>query len=190
MRPPASRATTLVWEDGGITQLVAEAARAWHAGRSSWADETDMNSVSIGIEIVNRGSAGGAPPYPAAQVEAVAALAKDICVRQGIAPHRVLAHSDIAPDRKDDPGEWFPWARLAAAGVGCLRRAGGRPRKFAGCPSATCNASLPPSAMSAPDPGCWMRIRRTSSSHSSATSGRPRSMASPIQRRSPSFKCL
>ncbi len=108
----------LVWEDGRITQLVAEAARAWHAGRSSWAAETDMNSISIGIEIVNRGSAGGAPPYPVVQVEAVAALAKDICVRQGIAPHRVLAHSDIAPDRKDDPGEWFPWARLAAAGVG------------------------------------------------------------------------
>ena len=108
----------LVWEDGRITQLVAEAARAWHAGRSSWAGETDMNAVSIGIEIVNRGRAGGAPPYPAAQIAAVAALAKDICARRGIAPHRVLAHSDVAPDRKDDPGEWFPWQTLAAAGVG------------------------------------------------------------------------
>ena len=108
----------LVWEDGRVTQLVAEAARAWHAGRSSWAGETDMNSVSIGIEIVNRGRAGGAPPYPPAQVEAVAALAKDVCARHAIAPHRVLAHSDVAPDRKDDPGEWFPWRTLADAGVG------------------------------------------------------------------------
>jgi N-acetylmuramoyl-L-alanine amidase len=108
----------LVWEDGRIVQLVAEAARAWHAGRSFWAGEDDMNSVSIGIEMVNGGSIGGSPPYPAAQVDAVAALAKDICRRRGIAPHRVLGHSDIAPDRKDDPGAWFPWPVLAAKGVG------------------------------------------------------------------------
>ena len=110
----------LVWEEGRVTQLVAEAARAWHAGRSSWAGEDDMNSVSIGIEIVNRGRIGGCPPYPAAQIAAVTALAKDVCARNAIPAHRVLAHSDIAPDRKDDPGEWFPWATLAAAGVGAF----------------------------------------------------------------------
>lgn len=107
-----------VWEDGRIVQLVAEAARAWHAGRSYWAGERDMNAVSIGIEIVNPGHDGGAPPYPDEQIDAVIALARDLCARHGISPRRVLAHSDIAPDRKIDPGEWFPWRRLAAAGVG------------------------------------------------------------------------
>lgn len=108
----------LVWEDGRIEQLVAEADRAWHAGRSFWQGETDMNAVSIGIEIVNPGHDGGCPPYPDAQIAAVMALAKDICERRAISAARVLGHSDIAPDRKLDPGEWFPWQRLAEAGIG------------------------------------------------------------------------
>ena len=108
----------LVWEDGWIDQLVAEADRAWHAGRSFWAGETDMNAVSVGIEIVNGGHDFGLPPYPPVQVEAVGALAKDICARHGIPAARVLAHSDIAPDRKRDPGEHFPWNALATRGVG------------------------------------------------------------------------
>ena len=108
----------LVWEDGRVEQMVAEADRAWHAGRSFWAGETDMNAVSIGIEIVNGGHDFGCPPYPAPQMAAVAALAREICARRAIPPHRVLAHSDVAPDRKCDPGEWFPWRQLAAAGVG------------------------------------------------------------------------
>ncbi len=108
----------LVWEDGRIWQLVPEARRAWHAGRSLWAGETDMNSRSIGVEIVNPGHDGGAPPYPDAQIDAVIALCRDIGSRYSIAPQRVLGHSDIAPTRKRDPGENFPWRRLHEAGVG------------------------------------------------------------------------
>ncbi len=108
----------LVHEDGRVVQMVSERARAWHAGKSVWKGETDVNSASIGIEIVNPGVAAGYPPYPDAQVEAVIALCRSICERHGVAPERVLAHSDIAPARKTDPGENFPWARLHAAGVG------------------------------------------------------------------------
>ncbi len=107
-----------VFEDGRVVQLVAEADRAWHAGRGSWKGESDMNSVSIGIEIVNSGHDGGLPDFPDAQVEATIALCRDICARRAIPPERVLAHSDIAPDRKRDPGEAFPWGLLHAGGVG------------------------------------------------------------------------
>ncbi|WP_348629943.1 thiamine phosphate synthase [Methylocystis rosea] len=107
----------VVNEDGSILQLVPEARRAWHAGISFWAGETDMNSSSIGIEIVHPGH-DDPRPYPAAQIEATAALAKDICRRHAIPPERVLAHSDIAPGRKRDPGEFFPWEELARLGVG------------------------------------------------------------------------
>ena len=108
----------LVYEDGCIDQLVPEARRAWHAGVSSWKGETDINSRSIGIEIVNPGHEFGYRDFPEAQIEAVIALCRDIVARHAIRPERVLAHSDIAPARKLDPGERFPWARLAAAGVG------------------------------------------------------------------------
>jgi len=108
----------LIWEDGSIDQLVAERDRAWHAGRSSWKGETDLNSASIGIEIVNPGHDGGSPPFPDPQIEATIALTRDICARWAITPERVLAHSDIAPARKRDPGEAFPWARLWRCGVG------------------------------------------------------------------------
>jgi N-acetylmuramoyl-L-alanine amidase len=108
----------LVWEDGSIDQLVVERDRAWHAGRGSWKGETDLNSASIGVEIVNPGHDGGSPPFPDPQIEATIALARDICARWGIAPERVLAHSDIAPARKRDPGEAFPWRALWRSGVG------------------------------------------------------------------------
>lgn len=108
----------VVNEDGGILQLVAESRRAWHAGRSSWAGETDVNSASIGIEIVNAGHPGGLPPFPAAQIEGVVRLCRDIVGRHAIVPERVLAHSDVAPGRKQDPGERFPWRHLAEEGVG------------------------------------------------------------------------
>ncbi|MFO1103497.1 MAG: thiamine phosphate synthase [Methylocystis sp.] len=107
----------VVEEDGRVLQLVPESRRAWHAGVSFWAGETDMNSTSIGIEIVHPGYLDPRP-YTAAQIEATAALAKDICRRRAIPPERVLAHSDIAPDRKRDPGEFFPWEELARRGVG------------------------------------------------------------------------
>ncbi len=108
----------LVWEDGAIDQLVAERDRAWHAGKSWWKGETDLNSASIGIEIVNPGHDGGSPPFPDRQVEATIALLQDIGARWAIVSERILAHSDIAPARKRDPGEAFPWARLWRDGVG------------------------------------------------------------------------
>jgi N-acetylmuramoyl-L-alanine amidase len=108
----------LVWEDGLIDQLVAESDRAWHAGKSCWKGETDMNSASIGIEIVNPGHDGGLPPFPDRQIAATIALARDLCARWHIPPERVLAHSDVAPARKRDPGEAFPWETLSREGVG------------------------------------------------------------------------
>ena len=105
-------------EAGHITQLVAENRRAWHAGKSFWAGETDINSASIGIEIQNPGHEMGYPEFPPAQVSAVIALSADIVRRNRIRPERVLAHSDVAPARKIDPGEKFPWVKLARAGVG------------------------------------------------------------------------
>jgi N-acetylmuramoyl-L-alanine amidase len=108
----------VVDEAGRITQMVAEAMRAWHAGLAVWRGETDINSASIGIEIHNPGHEMGYPDFPEPQIAAVAALARDIMERHAIRPERVLAHSDVAPTRKKDPGEKFPWARLAAAGVG------------------------------------------------------------------------
>jgi N-acetylmuramoyl-L-alanine amidase len=104
--------------DGRITQMVAEEMRAWHAGVSSWAGARDINSRSIGIEIDNPGHELGYCDFPAAQMRAVAALARDIMARWAILPERVLAHSDVAPTRKIDPGEKFDWAWLAREGVG------------------------------------------------------------------------
>ena len=107
-----------VFESGDVVQLVPEDRRAWHAGRGSWAGCDDVNSRSIGIEIANPGHGHGYPDFPAAQMQAVLALSADICARLGIPPQRVLAHSDIAPGRKQDPGEKFPWLWLAEHGVG------------------------------------------------------------------------
>lgn len=115
-----------VFEDGRIWQMVPESRRAWHAGRSSWQGETDMNSRSIGIEIVNNGHdlaipgplPPPGPPFPDEQIDAVIRLVQDIATRWNIPPRRILAHSDIAPGRKIDPGETFPWQKLAEAGVG------------------------------------------------------------------------
>lgn len=107
-----------VHEDGRVEQLVREADRAWHAGRSVWQGESDINSASIGIEIANAGHPGGLPDFPDAQIDAVVQLCRDCGERWHIAPERVLAHSDVAPVRKVDPGEKFPWERLHAAGVG------------------------------------------------------------------------
>jgi N-acetylmuramoyl-L-alanine amidase len=108
----------LVHEDGGVVQMVPEARRAWHAGLGAWAGDSDINARSIGIEIVNPGHEFGYRPFPDVQIQSVIMLAKDIFARYGIPAERVLAHSDIAPRRKTDPGELFPWGTLAAAGVG------------------------------------------------------------------------
>lgn len=108
----------VVLEDGNIVQCVREADRAWHAGASCWAGETDINSHSIGIEIVNRGHDLGYPEFPLRQIAAVIALCKGIVIRRNIAQHRIVGHSDVAPSRKKDPGEKFPWRLLADSGVG------------------------------------------------------------------------
>lgn len=108
----------LVFEDGRTLQLVPEARRAWHAGAGIWAGEDDLNSCSIGFEIVNSGHGGGLPPYPEEQIAAVIRLAEDVAARWTIPARRVLAHSDVAPARKEDPGERFPWATLARHGIG------------------------------------------------------------------------
>ncbi|CDZ47481.1 N-acetylmuramoyl-L-alanine amidase [Neorhizobium galegae] len=107
-----------VHEDGGVVQLVPEDRRAWHAGKSSWAGEIDINSCSIGIEIANPGHPGGLPDYPPAQIQAVVELCRDCGQRWQIRPERVLGHSDIAPIRKVDPGENFPWEKLHLDGIG------------------------------------------------------------------------
>lgn len=108
----------VVEESGRVLQLVPERRRAWHAGESCWAGDTDVNSRSIGIEIANPGHDFGCPDFPEPQIAAVAALCRDIAARHAIRPDRVLGHSDVAPLRKRDPGETFPWAALAQAGVG------------------------------------------------------------------------
>ena len=108
----------LVDEKGKITQMVAENKRAWHAGVSYWAGSEDINSTSVGIEIHNPGHEHGYKAFANAQIERVTALLQDILSRHDIPMHHVLAHSDIAPDRKMDPGEKFPWARLSASGIG------------------------------------------------------------------------
>ncbi|WP_421722831.1 N-acetylmuramoyl-L-alanine amidase [Bauldia sp.] len=108
----------LVFEDGRTVQLVDEGQRAWHAGRASWAGETDINSRSIGIELVHPGHEHGYRGFAAPQIAALINLCAGILSRNPIPPARVLAHSDAAPERKDDPGELFPWQELHAAGIG------------------------------------------------------------------------
>ena len=121
----------LVDEAGAVTQMVAEEMRAWHAGASSWEGERDVNSRSIGIEIHNPGPEGGYPDFPPAQMAAVEALARDIIERHRIQPRHVLAHSDVAPGRKIDPGEKFDWKGLAAAGIGLWVEAAGNAEEAA-----------------------------------------------------------
>ncbi|RWA99653.1 MAG: N-acetylmuramoyl-L-alanine amidase [Mesorhizobium sp.] len=119
---PASAVSShyLVHEDGRIVQMVRESDRAWHAGKSSWFGRSDINSCSVGIEIVNPGHSLGYRNFPKRQIAAVIGLCKGIVQRHSIPAQRVLAHSDVAPGRKIDPGERFPWKALFEAGVGHL----------------------------------------------------------------------
>lgn len=115
---PLSRVSAhyLVEESGSIWRLVPEAARAWHAGAGAWEGREALNDRSIGIEIVNGGHDFGLPEYPEPQIESVVSLVRDILSRTGLTPWAVVGHSDVAPARKADPGERFPWRRLAGAG--------------------------------------------------------------------------
>ena len=120
LRDPAAKVSAhyLVEEDGRVFALVPEERRAWHAGVSFWKGERDINAVSIGVEIVNPGHEHGYRAFPPAQIEAVITLLSDIRTRWTIPKARILGHSDVAPDRKEDPGELFPWKRLHEAGHG------------------------------------------------------------------------
>ena len=113
-----------VTEDGQVIRMVAEDKRAWHAGLAWWRGITDVNSASIGIEIVNPGHEWGYRPYPEEQISVLIPLVHDIVQRHGITRGNIVGHSDIAPARKQDPGELFPWHRLAR-----LRLALPRPTK-------------------------------------------------------------
>jgi N-acetylmuramoyl-L-alanine amidase len=132
---PAARVSAhyVVEEDGAIWRLVPEERRAWHAGVSYWQGETTLNTVSIGVEIVNPGHEWGYRAFPESQMRAVETLCREIVSRWRIPAHRIVGHSDIAPTRKSDPGELFDWPRLARAGIGLwpepsaeLRRRRGR----------------------------------------------------------------
>ena len=155
----------IVLEDGRIVQCVPEAKRAWHAGVAFWAGEEDINSCSIGVEIVNRGHDWGYPDFPLRQIAAVIALCRGIMLRRKVPSHRVLGHSDVAPSRKKDPGEKFPVAfagqfrrrPLGAAGADRARRNAQarhhRRRRRSACSRRwpdTATASRPTANMTAP----------------------------------------
>lgn len=118
---PASQVSAhyVIEEDGRVFKLVDESKRAWHAGQGSWCGVTDMNSASIGIELVNPGHQFGYRPFPETQIEALKELLRGIVGRHNLsATKSVIAHSDFAPKRKEDPGELFPWEKLAQGGFG------------------------------------------------------------------------
>jgi N-acetylmuramoyl-L-alanine amidase len=108
----------LIDEDGCVFILVEEAKRAWHAGRSAWRGQSNINGRSIGIELVNPGHEFGYRPFPPAQMESLADLATGILARHPIPARNVVGHADIAPQRKEDPGELFDWRWLARQGIG------------------------------------------------------------------------
>jgi N-acetylmuramoyl-L-alanine amidase len=114
----------VVLESGSIVQLVQEAKRAWHAGVSIWGGDADVNSRSIGIEVCNPGHDFGYPDFPSRQIAATITLCRSILTRNIIRPENIVAHSDVAPSRKQDPGEKFPWRLFALSGVGLWVEAG------------------------------------------------------------------
>ena len=120
LRDPDARVSAhyLIEEDGRVFFLVPEERRAWHAGVSFWKGERDINALSIGIELVNPGHEWGYRAFPGVQIEALIDLLDDIRGRWTVSESRILAHSDVAPARKQDPGELMPWKRLAQAGHG------------------------------------------------------------------------
>ncbi|MCF6214937.1 MAG: N-acetylmuramoyl-L-alanine amidase [Emcibacter sp.] len=127
----------LIEEDGRVFPLVPEDKRAWHAGRSSWEGERDINGHSIGVELVNPGHdspgyKGDYRPFPEAQMTALIELCHGILTRHDIKPWHVLGHSDVAPTRKCDPGELFDWQRLAEAGIGLWPSNVGKKQSIAG----------------------------------------------------------
>jgi N-acetylmuramoyl-L-alanine amidase len=110
----------LIGKEGALYQLVDPLHRAWHAGLSYWQGEQDINSRSIGIELDNLGHSFGPEPFPEAQINTLLDLLGELTAQYGVQPHRILGHSDVAPLRKNDPGELFPWALLAKKGFGLM----------------------------------------------------------------------
>jgi N-acetylmuramoyl-L-alanine amidase len=133
LRDPIARVSShyVIDEDGTIIRLVQEERRAWHAGISYWRGRRTLNDGSIGIEIVNPGHEWGYRPFPEVQLDAVRALCLDILGRHAIPPINVVGHSDVAPDRKQDPGELFPWRQFANDGIGLWPKGDGGPGDFA-----------------------------------------------------------
>lgn len=129
MTDPAAKVSAhyMVEEDGRVFSLVSEERRAWHAGVAFWKGATDINAASIGIELVNPGHEFGYRAFPDAQIEALIELMDDIRSRWTVPENRILGHSDVAPSRKTDPGELFPWKRLAQAGHGVWVEPNGAP---------------------------------------------------------------
>lgn len=126
LRDPASEVSAhyLIAENGRMWRLVPEEQRAWHAGAGSWGGQGDVNSRSVGIELANAGPIAGFPPFPEPQMAALEALLKGILDRWAIEPRGVIAHSDMAPGRKADPGPKFDWRRLARTGLAVWPEAG------------------------------------------------------------------
>jgi N-acetylmuramoyl-L-alanine amidase len=120
LRDPEAKVSAhyLIEEDGRLFSLVAEERRAWHAGVSFWKGQRDVNAVSIGVELVNPGHEFGYRAFPMPQIAVLIGLLDDIRGRWSVPDARIVGHSDVAPERKQDPGELFPWARLAGAGHG------------------------------------------------------------------------
>ncbi|MCB2112561.1 MAG: N-acetylmuramoyl-L-alanine amidase [Parvularculaceae bacterium] len=131
---PAAKVSAhyLVEENGAVYALVREEKRAWHAGVGAWKGDVEINARSIGVEIVNPGHEFGYRKFPDRQIESVIALVAGIAARHAIDPRMVLGHSDVAPQRKEDPGELFPWGRLADAGLAIGRYKGGEDDTIAG----------------------------------------------------------
>ena len=174
-----------------------KALRAWHAGASTWGAETDVNSCSIGVEIVNGGHDYDLPAYPLRQIAAVIALCKGIMIRRNIPRERVLGHSDVSPGRKQDPGEKFPWQLLADSGVGLFVL----PAKIVPGPVARrsarrdrtcwrCRKRWPPTATPFRRAASTTARRATWSQPSSGISAPRGSTALPIPRRSPTLHDL
>jgi N-acetylmuramoyl-L-alanine amidase len=118
---PAAKVSAhyVIEEDGHVFLLVEEDKRAWHAGKSFWRGTADLNSASIGIELVNPGHQFGYRPFPAAQIKALKQILRGIVKRRNLEPATaLLGHADVAPSRKEDPGELFPWRELAEEGLG------------------------------------------------------------------------
>lgn len=109
----------LICESGTIYRLVDDEKRAWHAGQSAWNNDKDINQCSIGIELDHRSPDEGSEEYPEEQITSLIHLLEELSHKHGVEPHNILAHSDIAPHRKRDPGNDFPWERLAEHGLGC-----------------------------------------------------------------------